>query len=118
MYALKNSILIASIIGLFFVGCAVRDKRTDAEMMQAATEVYQNYLLEYGIDGKLFSPTTETLPNETKFYKWTAIGAASNLVGVSVAVTRIKNVKPEMTLIGNTDAWLPLVGSKRKAVVQ
>lgn len=118
MCVLKNSVLIVGIVGFFLVGCSGRDKRTDSEMVQAATAVYQDYLFEYGIDGKLFLPATETLSDETKIYKWTAIGSASNLVGVSVTVTRMKNVKPEMTLIGSTDAWLPLVGSKRKADAQ
>ena len=85
-------------------------------LFKGAREVYEDYLSEYGIDRALFSsPTIETHKNGNRSYKWIARGSEGIPVGVEVIVAKIKGTKPEMILIGDTDAWLPLVGSKRKS---
>jgi hypothetical protein len=86
-------------------------------MFDDSNEVYLDYLFEYGIDSTLFSPpVVRNLPNEDRSYKWIATGAHNVPVGVEVIVKRNNNVKPEIILIGDTDAWLPLVGSKKSKV--
>jgi hypothetical protein len=107
-----KKLLIIGIIIELLAGCTVR---TDAEMLEAANKVYQDYLFEYGIDGSLFSqPIIITREGGAKSYKWLAIGSEDNPAGIEVVVPKMKGAKPEWFLIGNKDAWLPLIGSKNK----
>jgi hypothetical protein len=111
---IKNNIIMFAVVALLF-GCTTNQYRTDAEMFATANEIYRDYLFEYGIDSDLFSsPITKELSNGNKSYKWVAMGASNLPIGVEVIVAKSKKTKPEMILIGNTDAWLPLVGSKNK----
>ena len=110
-----NKLFIIVIIMELLAGCTIQQDRSDAEMLAAANEVYQDYLFEYGIDSALFSsPIVKTRPNGDKSYKWMAKGLGGTPVGVEVIVEKINNKKPEMILIGDTDVWLPLIGSKNK----
>lgn len=84
-------------------------------MFEAARQVFSDYLFEYGVDPALFSaPTVTDRTNGDKSYKWITKGARGIPVGVEVIVNKRKSAKPEWVLIGGTDAWLPLVGSKDK----
>ena len=84
-------------------------------MFEAARQVFSDYLFEYGIDPALFpTPTVTDRSNGDKSYKWITTGARGIPVGVEVTVKKRKSAKPEWMLIGDTDAWLPLVGSKNK----
>jgi hypothetical protein len=96
-------------------GCTNQVDRTDEEMLEDATKIYQNYLSEYGIDSALFqSPIVESRQDGTKSYKWLAESSEGSKVGVEVVVSKIKNINAEMILIGDTDAWFPFVGSKNR----
>ncbi|MEW5802482.1 MAG: hypothetical protein AB1847_10325 [bacterium] len=108
-------ILVIGAVVVLLASCTIQGDRTDAEMFEAANEIYQDYLFEYGIDSALFSsPTIETRQNGIRSYKWIAIGSKGTTVGVEIIVKKMKGTKPEMILIGDTDAWLPFVGSKNK----
>lgn len=107
--------LIFCTIFALFCGCDTLIHRTDGEMFKAALKVYEDYLFEYGIDSALFGPpTTKTLQEGGRSYKWIAKGSEVRPVGIEVIVTRNKFTKPEMILIGDEDGWKPLVGSKNR----
>lgn len=98
------------------LSCAPQGERTDAEMLEIANEVYRNYLFEYGIDNELFLLSNmEVSQDGQKRYKWVAIDSRNGNVGVEVIVSKNKNIKPKMILIG-TDAWIPFLGSRDKKV--
>lgn len=114
---MRNYVLIFCAVAVFFllVSCTIQEEQTDMEMYESANEVYRDYLFEYGIDSTLFSsPTIESRENGRKSYKWIAFGTEDEPVGVEVIVANKKGAKPEMILIGNTEAWFPFVGSKRR----
>jgi len=84
-------------------------------MFKAADKVYEDYLFEYGIDGALFKPpATKTIQGGSRSYKWIANGSERKPVGIEVIVQRNKFTKPEMILIGNTDGWIPLLGTRNE----
>ena len=102
------------VIFAFFPGCDALIHRTDEEMFKAANKVFEDYLFEYRNDSALFgSPITKTLPEGNRSYKWIVKGSERKPVGIEVVVTINKFTKPEMILIGNTDDWVPLLGTKR-----
>jgi hypothetical protein len=119
-YILKKSPIIILIIFVAIIiagGCTTQRSRSDKEMFDISNEVYQDYLFEYGIDSALFSsPVVRNQPNGSISYKWTAKGAHDVPVGIEVIVSRNKDTKPEMILIGHADDWFPLVGSKNKKI--
>lgn len=111
---MRRIIRICAVLALL-TGCTIPGDRTDTEMFEAANEVYQDYLFEYGIDSLLFQyQAIEARQDGTKSYKWIATSAKGGPVGVEVVVSKMKSKKAEMILIGDTDAWLPFVGSKNK----
>lgn len=111
---MKYFYVVCAVIAIFSC-CYFQGDRTDAEIFEVANEVYKDYLFEYGIDNALFSSfNMEARQDGQKRYKWIAIGSKGDMVGVEVIVSKKKNIKPEMILIGDTDAWIPFVGSKTK----
>ena len=111
----KRRFVVALAMVALLAGCETHKYRTEEQMLKAAHKVYEDYLFEYGIDSALFaSPKIETLQNGNRSYTWIARGSDGIPVGIEVIVTRIKGTKPQMVLIGDADAWFPLVGSKNK----
>ena len=107
--------LLISVIIFMFAGCIVAGERSDAEMSVSAYEVFNDYLFDYGISSELFSaPTIEARQGGLKSYKWIPIGSKGDAIGVEVIVSRLRSTKSEMILTGDTDAWLPFIGSKHK----
>ena len=108
---IMKKLFIIVIIMELLAGC----DRSDVGMLAAANEVYQDFLFEYGIDGSLFSqPIIKTREDGSKSYKWLAKDSEDNPAGIEVVVPKMKGAKPEWFLIGNIDAWWPLIGSKNK----
>lgn len=102
-----------STVVVLLVACTIRGDRKDTEMTEIASEIYQNYLFEYGIDSELFfAHTVENCQAGIKKYKWITTSLDGLQIGVEVVVSKKRDRKPEMILIGDTDAWLPFVGSK------
>ncbi len=112
---MMNKLIEISAVIVLLAGCTTQSDRSDKEMFEIANEMYQDYFFEYGIDSKLFAaPIIESRQNGLKSYKWIAMDFKRVPIGVEVVVPKKKSTKPEMILIGNTDAWLPFVGSKNK----
>ena len=106
--------VILCVIFAFFSGCDTLIHGTDEEMFKAANKVFEDYLFEYRIDSALFgSPVTKTLQEGNTSYKWIVKGSERKPVGIEVVVTINKFTKPQMILIGNTDDWVPLLGTRR-----
>ena len=109
---MKYFFLICVLFNLL-ASCESQNNRTEEEMLKAAYKVYKDYLFEYGIDESLFlPPVIEIRQNGNKSYKWFAMRPESTPVGVEVVVSKMKEKKPEMILIGDFYAWLSFLNDQ------
>lgn len=105
---------IVLVLAVLFIGCAPQGDRTDEEMFQAASDIYENYVFEYRIDKNIFSkPISKTLPSGGSSYAWIIIGTEKDPLGIEVLVPKPKKLEPEMVLIGDVERWYPFVNSKK-----
>ncbi len=110
--------IIVIVICVVLVGCGFREgTRTNDEMFAAAYDIYQDCIIELGIDSTLFMPPICRAGQDSLMsYKWVALSPKGDTLGIEVQVAKSKAIEPEMILTESNDALDYFVGSKDKNI--
>jgi len=103
---------------ILFVSCSqqMNSIRTTKEMQSVAEKQYKDYLFDYGLDSTRFTMASpNVIAGGKTLYRWAAVTAAGDTVGIEVEVFASKKEKPMLSITGQKEAWYAFLEENRIA---